>query len=238
MKETKIMVVEDTPDIAELIRICLENSGYSVVCVDSGSEALHQFEEEQPDLMILDIELPGMDGMKVCRMVREYSNVPIIMVSCRSDSHDIIEGLRLGADDYITKPFDPSVLVTRVMANLRRAPIFRKSMLQESTLETNYTLQFQSLQINTKKLEVKVDGKQVPMTAKEIQLLSLLARHPYQLFSPDVLYERVWGNLSNSDVRTVTVHIYNIRKKLESFDPELAKLIQNIKGIGYKFLPE
>ncbi|MDF2924333.1 MAG: two component transcriptional regulator, winged helix family [Paenibacillaceae bacterium] len=236
MSTEKLLVAEDDQEIRDLIVLYLKKQGYQVIVAGDGLEALRQFEKELPDLVLLDINLPMIDGFGVCREIRRVSNVPVIFISCRKDSEDVVNGLEIGGDDYITKPFDPVIVLARVQANLRRAPIFNRSFTQPQRAESPDLLNYGGLTIDIKKYDVHLDGVSVPLSAKEIQLLFFLAQHPNQVFTTDQLYHRVWGAESNSDTRTVLVHISSLRKKIEP-SPVSPKFIHNIRGIGYKFSP-
>ncbi|TVY07699.1 response regulator transcription factor [Paenibacillus cremeus] len=235
MSGDRILLVEDDKEIRDLIRLYLTSSDYQVITAENGLEGLKQFELHNPDLVLLDIFLPEMDGFEVCQQIRSVSNVPIVFISCRKDSDDIVQGLALGGDDYITKPFDPVVVVARVRANLRRAPIFRRSQYEAGgTKPERSVVKYGSLEIDFIHYQVRLNGSIVLMSAKEMQLLMHLVRYPDQVFTAEEIYTRVWGEDSNSDTRTVLVHISSIRKKIES-NPAIPQYIQNIRGIGYKF---
>ncbi|WP_274362800.1 response regulator transcription factor [Paenibacillus thermotolerans] len=234
MKQEKILILEDSKEIRELIAIYLNKEGFQVIEAETGFEALKLFETEQPDLLLVDITLQGMDGAAVCAEIRQYSNVPIIFVTARKDSEEIVQGLEMGADDYITKPFDPVVLVARVKANLRRAPIFSRAQLYKQEDKKNHILSYDGLEINTETMEVRLQGTKLLLSAKETQLLMFLAKRPEQVFAQEELYRQIWGAESYSDTRTVSVHISSLRKKLES-NPELPQYIHNVRGLGYKF---
>lgn len=234
MTQEKILVLEDSKEIRELVAIYLAKEGFRVIEAETGLEALKLFETEQPDLLLVDISLQDMDGTAVCAEIRNYSNVPIIFVTARKDSEEIVQGLEMGADDYITKPFDPVVLVARVKANLRRAPIFSRAHLYKQEEKKNRILSYQGLEINTETMEVFLHGAKLLLSAKETQLLMFLAKRPDQVFSQEELYRQIWGAESYSDTRTVSVHISSLRKKLES-SPELPQYIHNVRGLGYKF---
>jgi DNA-binding response OmpR family regulator len=228
-----ILLVEDDREISSLIELYLRKQGFDVVVAEAGEEALTQFGNSSPALILLDINLDGMSGFTVCKEIREVSNVPIVFISCNKDSDDIVEGLKMGADDYITKPFDPEVMVARVEANLRRAPIFRRGAAPTKKDELRI-LSFDGLTVDLVNFQVHVNGIHVPLSAKEVQLLIFLARQPDQVFSLDELYQNIWGADSISDTRTVMVHISSLRKKLETPIAQF-KYIHNIRGIGYKF---
>jgi DNA-binding response OmpR family regulator len=228
-----IMLIEDDQEISSLIQLYLHKQGFKVITAVEGEEALEQFENSIPALILLDINLSGMDGFTVCREIRQISNVPIVFISCNKDSDDIVEGLKMGADDYITKPFDPEVMVARVQANLRRAPMYRREIVREKKEEPR-NLSFEGLNIDLMNFQVHVNDVHVPLSAKEVQLLIFMARQPDQVFSLDELYRNIWGADSISDTRTVMVHISSLRKKLDAPSVQF-KYIHNIRGIGYKF---
>jgi DNA-binding response OmpR family regulator len=232
----KLLVAEDDQEIRELISLYLKKHGFQVIVAEDGLNALRLFERELPELVLLDINLPMIDGFGVCREIRKVSNVPVIFISCRNDSEDVVTGLEIGGDDYITKPFDPVVVLARVQANLRRAPIFNRSLVHASRNETADVLHYGALVIDIKNYAVQLDSVPIPLSAKEIQLLFFLSQNPNQVFTTDQLYHQVWGAESNSDTRTVLVHISSLRKKIEPL-PTSPKYIHNIRGIGYKFSP-
>ncbi|WP_438445543.1 response regulator [Gorillibacterium sp. sgz5001074] len=234
MASEKLLVAEDDQEIRELMVLYLEKHGFRVTAVEDGLQALRMFEKELPDLVLLDINLPMIDGFGVCKEIRKVSNVPVIFISCRNDSEDVVNGLEIGGDDYVTKPFDPVVVLARVQANLRRAPIFNRSRTQAVRPETSDVLHFGALTVDLKNYAVRLDGQQVPLSAKEVQLLFFLSQNPNQVFTTEQLYHHVWGAESNSDTRTVLVHISSLRKKIEP-SAESPKYIHNIRGIGYKF---
>ena len=186
-----------------------------------------------PNIVLLDIQLPGVDGLEVCEQIRSVSNVPILFVSARGETEDIVNGLQLGADDYIPKPFDPAVVVAKVKANLRRAPLYRRYEASASR-HSSPLIPDKGIYIDSKKMTVYVNGNEVRVSSKEFQLLSFMASHPNEVFSASELYERVWGSDSNDDPRTVMVHIYNMRKKLE-MNPAEPQYIKSIRGMGYRY---
>ncbi|GAA3407649.1 response regulator transcription factor [Paenibacillus hodogayensis] len=230
-----VLIVEDDNEIRELLRLYLSKNGFVTVEAVDGLSALREFEETQPSLVLLDIQLPGMSGLEVCEQIRSVSNVPIVFVSARGESEDIVHGLNLGADDYIPKPFDPAVVVARVKANMRRAPIYRR--YQNSAVGTRMaeqTIPVEGIYIDSKKMTVHADGEEVRLSAKEFQLLAYMANRPGEVFSASELYEQVWGRDSNDDPRTVMVHIYNMRKKLEH-NPAEPRYIVSVRGMGYRY---
>lgn len=218
----RILVVDDDPGISEMVAILLESEGYDVTVCANGLNVLPLFRAERPDLVLLDVMLPGLDGVTVCAQLREESDVPIIMMSARTDSVDVIAGLEAGADDYVTKPFENSVLIARVKARLRR---------QEPELET---LRVADLTVDLKGHQVLRDGVDLRLTPLEFDLLSVLARKPWQVFSREELLEQVWGyRHSSADTRLVNVHIQRLRSKVEK-DPDNPEVVLTIRGVGYR----
>lgn len=233
----KILIAEDDPDIRELIRLYLENSGYEVISAETGEQAWALFLREDPDLALLDLMLPDLDGIELCRRMKAQGDQPVLIVTCKRDSDDIVEGLESGADDYITKPFDPAVLIARVKANLRkkRPEGMNGAALGALNPQPRHRVWAHSrLVVELDKAELTVDGITVPLYAKERQLLHFLIEHRNQVFSVEQLYERIWGWESGSDPRTVMVHIRNLRKKIEP-DPSQPVYIQTVRGFGYRF---
>lgn len=224
----RILVVDDERTIAKGIKFGLEKEGYEVSVAHDGEEALKLFKEDEPDLIVLDLMLPEVDGFEVCRRIRKSSDVPIVMLTARGDDIDKILGLELGADDYVTKPFNPRELVARVKAILRRAqaPAADPASMQ--------TIRLQDLQIDLFQHKVRVRDKEVDLTSKEFALLSLLASHPGRVFSREKLLEHVWGYDYYGDARTVDVHIRHLREKIEP-EPATPQLILTVWGAGYKF---
>ncbi len=221
----KILVVDDDPNIAQLVKLYLEKEGYQVAVEGRGDSAVSAFRKDPPSLMILDIMLPGMDGWQVCRTVRQFSNIPIIMLSAKDETFDKVLGLELGADDYITKPFEGKELVARVKAVLRRAA--------PGEAQTD-TLSFPGLSISLEKYEVYFQGKQVEMPPKELEVLHFLAAHKNRVFTREQLLEQVWGFEFFGDSRTVDVHIKRLREKLQDTE-SLGWQIRTVWGVGYKF---
>ena len=220
-----IMVVDDDPHIAQLIELLLTKEGYEVTTVGRGDEAVTAFRKNPPSLILLDIMLPGMDGWQVCRAIRQTSTIPIIMLTAKDETFDKVLGLELGADDYITKPFENKELVARVKAVLRRAG--------GGEAEKD-TLSFPSLSISLEKYEVYFQGKLVEMPPKELEVLYYLASHPNRVFTREQLLEQVWGFEFFGDSRTVDVHIKRLREKLVGSE-EFGWQIKTVWGVGYKF---
>ncbi len=226
MKEKQtIMIVDDDPNIAQLVRLYLEKEGYQVATYARGDEALAAFRQNPPSLMLLDIMLPGLDGWQVCRAVRQISAIPIIMLTAKDETFDKVLGLELGADDYMTKPFETKELVARVKAVLRRASP------GESEKDT---LSFPGLTISLEKYEVYYQGKQVDMPPKEMEVLYFLASHQNRVFTREQLLEQVWGFDFFGDSRTVDVHIKRLREKLQGSET-LGWQIRTVWSVGYKF---
>lgn len=216
-----ILVVDDESSIIELARLYLEREGYHVEGVTSGREALDRQNTAAPDLIVLDLMLPDVDGFEVCRRIRTKSNVPILMLTARKEDVDKIVGLELGADDYLTKPFNPHELVARVKAILRR------SQGGDTTAEI---IVMAGVRIDLSRHEVTSNGRPVPLRTKEFALLSTLARNPGIVFSREKLLESVWGYDFYGETRTVDVHVNHLREKLEGSDVQ----IETVRGIGYK----
>jgi len=229
MNEPTILVVDDEPSISEVVSIYLRRAGYQVVVAQDGQEALDALEKEPPDLVVLDLMLPKMDGLEITRRLRAEGDTPIIMLTARREEADRIVGLEMGADDYVVKPFSPQELVSRVKAVLRRT---RGS----APVGTERPLVFDDLCIDPKTRLVEVSGEEKTLTAKEFDLLWILARHPRQVFNRDQLLDLVWGLTEYVDPSTVTVHVRRLREKIEP-DPSTPRHIQTVWGVGYKFEP-
>ncbi|NLI67843.1 MAG: response regulator transcription factor [Bacilli bacterium] len=228
--DKKILLVEDDPEIRNFIKLYLTKDGYEVIEVERGDLALEVFARENPDLVMLDILLPGLDGIEVCREIRKTSIVPIIILSNKIDETDKIIGLTVGADDYITKPFSPRELSARIRTHLRRKMYYDKQQHEKKSVLT-----FDHLTIDLARHLVVSYGKEVDLSAKEFNLLICMAKHPGRIFSVEELYERVWGEFSFGDTRTVNVHISSLRKKIER-DPAKPEFILTVRGAGYKFM--
>ena len=220
-----ILVVDDDPNIAQLVKLYLEKEGYDVNVETRGDDAVAAFQKNPPNLMLLDIMLPGMDGWQVCRAIRQTSSIPIIMLSAKDETFDKVLGLELGADDYITKPFEGKELVARVKAVLRRAGA--------SETEKDI-LSFPGLSISLEKYEVYYQGKLLDMPPKELEVLYFLASHQNRVFTREQLLEQVWGFDFFGDSRTVDVHIKRLREKLQDSEA-LGWQIRTVWGVGYKF---
>ena len=225
MSRLKILLVDDDPNIRQLVNLYLEKEGFEVVMADRGDEALKMFKASPPNLMLLDIMLPGMDGWQVCREVRKISNIPIIMLTAKDETFDKVLGLELGADDYVSKPFDMKELVARIKAVSRR---FQAADAPEKELV------FPGLTININQYTVMYMGKELEMPPKELELLYFLASHPGMVFTREQLLEQVWGYDYFGDSRTVDVHVKRLREKLTEGE-KLGWQIKTVWGVGYKF---
>ena len=223
----RILVVDDDPTISDVVTRYLQSDGYDVDVAFDGEEALEHAREFFPDLVVLDLMLPKLDGLEVCRLLRAQGPVPIIMLTAKGDETDRLVGLNLGADDYVAKPFSPRELVARVKAVLRRSGSV--TGLEEDSLRID------GLYINPKTRQVGVNGVDVDLTAKEFDLLRFLATHPRQVFSREQLLNDVWDYLYAGDTSTVTVHIRRLREKIEA-DPTRPRYILTVWGVGYKFM--
>ena len=225
----KIVIVEDEPSISEIVSLYLNRAGYDVSCFADGTKALDSLTEQLPDLVILDVMLPGLDGFTLTRKLRDKSDIPIILLTSRREESDRIAGLELGADDYVVKPFSPQELVSRVRAVLRRARSNTDNV-------DSGILVFKKLSINPQTRDVSLNGQAVILTAKEFDLLYFMALHPRQVFTRDQLLENVWGFSHYIDPGTITVHMRRLREKIEK-DPTSPVTIVTVWGIGYKFEP-
>ena len=228
MQNIKIMVVDDELEIAELIKDYLEAEQYDVIISTDGKECLKLFREYHPQLIVLDIMLPGLDGMEVCRTIRAESAIPIIMLSAKKTEIDKILGLGLGADDYVVKPFSPGEVVARVKAQLRRYHQL------SAIADKGDVRSFHNLEIDLKAYTVRLNGKCVDFTAKEFEVLRFLALHPNQVLTRQQIYENVWGVNEYGDLNTVTIHVKKIREKIED-DVSAPAFIKTVRSVGYKF---
>ena len=226
---SRILIVEDEESIAELEKDYLELNNYEVVIAGDGIKGCELALNEDFDLCILDLMLPGMDGFDICKQIREVKNTPIIMVSAKKDDIDKIRGLGLGADDYMTKPFSPSELVARVKAHLARY-----ERLVGGARANNEEVNIRGLKIDKTARRVFINGEEKSFTSKEFDLLLFLAENPNRVFSKDELFNRIWDMESVGDIATVTVHIKKIREKIE-FDSAKPQYIETIWGVGYRF---
>lgn len=226
MPNEKILVVDDDTNICELLRLYLEKEGYVVKIVNDGVSAINAFKQENPDLTLLDIMIPKLDGWQVCRKIRKFSDKPIIMLTAKGETFDKVLGLELGADDYVTKPFDTKEVVARIKAVLRRtAPASDTSDVKE--------VNYDKLSINLTNYEMKVNGVSVDTPPKELELIYHLASNPNRVFTRDQLLDEVWGFDYYGDSRTVDVHIKRLREKLEGVSDKWE--LKTVWSVGYKF---
>lgn len=231
--QPKVLIVEDEQSLQETLAYNLAKEGYKVEAVGDGYEALEAARKMQPDLIVMDIMLPGLDGFEVTRIIRQEMNVPILMLTARDDEIDRVLGLEIGADDYLTKPFSMRELIARVKAQLRRVRLIRQEMETETAREDDRLL-MGNLILNLTRREVHLDDQVMPIKPKEYELLLFLARHRGQVLSRDLLLERVWGWDFSGGSRTVDVHIRWLREKIEP-DPANPTRIVTVRGVGYRF---
>ncbi len=229
-RAARILLVDDEPPIQTLLSYPLRKDGYEVMTAADGREALERFEESPPDLVILDVMMPKMDGLEVCRRLRARSAVPIIMLTAKSEERDKVLGLELGADDYITKPFSMREFRSRVKAALRRSRMAPAEHEQQA-------LERGALRIDPAKRMVTLAGRPISATFVEFQILAALARSPGRVHTRDMLLRRVWGDSAYRDPRTIDVHIRHLREKLEA-DPKAPEYIFTVRGVGYRFRDE
>jgi two-component system, OmpR family, response regulator MtrA len=218
----RVLIVDDDSSLAEMLSIVLRNEGLEVSHVADGSSAMSAFRSVRPDLVLLDVMLPGLDGMEVCRRIRAESGVPIVMLTARTDTHDIVVGLESGADDYIVKPFKPQELIARIRARLRRGDDPEPERLEIGDLV-----------IDVAGHSVKRGDQILSLTPLEFDLLVALARKPWQVFSRETLLEQVWGYRHAGDTRLVNVHVQRLRSKIEH-DPENPQIVVTVRGVGYR----
>ena len=224
---TTVLVVDDEPTIREIVVSYLAREGYDTLEAADGRRARELVEADPPDLVVLDVMLPGIDGLELCRWIRSSSRLPVIMLTARGEESDRIVGLELGADDYVTKPFSPRELAARVRTVLRRAE-------PETIIEEQ--LSFNGLAIDSGTREVTKSGKPLRLTAREFDLLWFLASHPRRVFSREDLMRRVWGYSAALDTGTVTVHVRRLREKIEE-QPSHPRHLETVWGVGYRFTP-
>lgn len=226
MSLEKILVVDDDKNICELLRIYLEKEGYSVILCHDGQEAIVKFNTLSPDLILLDVMIPSLDGWQVCREIRGKSSIPIIMLTAKGETFDKVLGLELGADDYVVKPFDTKEIIARIKAVLRR-------ISQKNQSDDQKEVVFDKLVVNMTRYELKVNDAVVDAPPKELELLFHLASNPNRVFTRDQLLDEVWGFEYYGDSRTIDVHVKRLREKLEDVSSKWA--LKTVWGVGYKF---
>ncbi len=225
MANTKILIVDDDLNISELLRLCLEKEGFDTVIANDGLSAISKFKEAAPDLVLLDIMMPKVDGWQVCREIRRVSNIPIIMLTAKSETFDKVLGLELGADDYMVKPVESKELIARIKAVLRR--------YESGSTHTDKEIVYNNLSVNISNYELVLSGKQVDIPPKELELLYFLCSNPNRVFTREQLLEEVWGFDYFGDSRTVDVHVKRLREKLEGHEKNWT--LKTVWGVGYKF---
>lgn len=218
----RILVVDDDRALSEMLGMVLQGEGFDAVFAADGPSAVERFQEDQPDLVLLDLMLPGIDGIEVCSRIRAESGVPIIMLTARSDTGDVVRGLEAGADDYVVKPFNPVELIARIRARMR-----------EPQQDASEKLRVGDLEIDVNGHEVRRGDQAISLTPLEFDLLVLLARKPQQVFTREVLLEKVWGYQYKADTRLVNVHVQRLRAKIEK-DPDRPTIVTTVRGVGYR----
>jgi DNA-binding response OmpR family regulator len=232
----KVLVVDDDPNIVEVLRLYFDKDGFAVISCLTGERAFETFMSSAPDLVVLDLMLPGKDGYDICREIRKVSDTPIIMLTARTDTLDKVVGLELGADDYVQKPFEPKELLARVKAVLRRVEKRDEpGQVAPETVDSSEVVQFKGLVIDKARYAVLVDDQEIEMPPKELELLFFLASHPNRVFTRELLLENVWGYDFYGESRTVDVHVKRIREKIEDASREVNWQIKTVWGVGYKF---
>jgi DNA-binding response OmpR family regulator len=232
----KVLVVDDDPNIVEVLRLYFDKDGFAVISCLTGERAVDTFLASKPDLVVLDLMLPGKDGYDICREIRKTSDVPIIMLTARTDTLDKVVGLELGADDYVQKPFEPKELLARVKAVLRRVEKRDEvSPVQPVPIDAGEVVQYKGLVVDKARYVVLVDDQEIEMPPKELELLFFLASHPNRVFTREQLLENVWGYDFYGESRTVDVHVKRIREKIEDPRRDVNWQIKTVWGVGYKF---
>lgn len=225
MANQKILIVDDDQNICELLRLYLAKEGYETLIAHDGETALDLFEKQKPNMVLLDVMMPKMDGWEVCRRIRSQNNTPVIMLTAKGETFDKVLGLELGADDYVVKPFDTKEVVARIKAVLRRCTADEE--------QKEGVIQFENLSLDMTRYELKVNGNVVEAPPKELELLAYLAGHPNRVFTRDQLLDEVWGFEYYGDSRTIDVHIKRLREKLEGASQQWS--LKTVWGVGYKF---
>ena len=225
MANTKILIVDDDLNISELLRLCLEKEGFDTIIANDGLSAIAKFKESAPDLVLLDIMMPKVDGWQVCREIRRVSNIPIIMLTAKSETFDKVLGLELGADDYMVKPVESKELIARIKAVLRR--------YESGSTHADKEIVYNNLSVNISNYELVIEGNQIDIPPKELELLYYLCSNPNRVFTREQLLEEVWGFDYFGDSRTVDVHVKRLREKLEGHEKNWS--LKTVWGVGYKF---
>ena len=228
MANEKILVVDDDTNICELLRLYLTKEGYQVTVANDGEEGLEKFNQVKPDMVLLDVMMPKMDGLEVCRRIRKLGNTPVMMLTAKGETFDKVLGLELGADDYVVKPFDAKEVVARVKAVLRRT-----QGKNDNAEESKKVVTYDKLEINIANYELKVNGVQIDTPPKELELIYHFASNPNRVFTRDQLLDEVWGFEFYGDSRTVDVHVKRLREKLEGVSDKWE--LKTVWGVGYKF---
>ena len=228
MANEKILVVDDDANICELLRLYLTKEGYQVTTANDGEEGLEKFNQLKPDMVLLDVMMPRMDGLEVCRRIRKLGNTPVMMLTAKGETFDKVLGLELGADDYMVKPFDTKEVVARIKAVLRRCTV-----TTSQTESTEGVIEFDNLRLDMNSYELRVKGKVVEAAPKELELLNCLASHPNRVYTRDQLLDEVWGFEYYGDSRTIDVHVKRLREKLAGASDKWE--LKTVWGVGYKF---
>ena len=228
MANEKILVVDDDANICELLRLYLTKEGYQVTTAGDGEEGLEKFNQLKPDMVLLDVMMPRMDGLEVCRRIRKLGNTPVMMLTAKGETFDKVLGLELGADDYMVKPFDTKEVVARIKAVLRRCTV-----TTSQTESTEGVIEFDNLRLDMNSYELRVKGKVVEAPPKELELLNCLASHPNRVYTRDQLLDEVWGFEYYGDSRTIDVHVKRLREKLAGASDKWE--LKTVWGVGYKF---
>ena len=228
MANEKILVVDDDANICELLRLYLTKEGYQVTTANDGEEGLEKFNQLKPDMVLLDVMMPRMDGLEVCRRIRKLGNTPVMMLTAKGETFDKVLGLELGADDYMVKPFDAKEVVARIKAVLRRCTV-----TTSQTESTEGVIEFDNLRLDMNSYELRVKGKVVEAPPKELELLNCLASHPNRVYTRDQLLDEVWGFEYYGDSRTIDVHVKRLREKLAGASDKWE--LKTVWGVGYKF---
>lgn len=233
MNNSTILHVDDEPEIRELIGLYLKKEGFNFQEASNAHEALEKVKTVNPQLILLDVQLPDLDGIEICRRIRQETNVPVLFLSCKDSEIDKVVGLSVGGDDYIGKPFGMNELIARIKAHLRR---YYESQhpVQQEVAEEFHVFKSSSIMLDSSRHDCYIHNRKVHLSSKEFELLHFFMMHPFQVLSAEHLLERVWGYESNIDTKTVTVHIGNLRKKLGE-DPKNPRVILTLRGAGYKF---